>query len=193
MIKKCLYCGKEFKTSHSTRICCSRKCSSNLRFKPNNFIIYDKYAEMVVFTKGKELRVKISLCDYDRVSKIRWFARFDRYNFYFDGWNKETKKIEKLHRFILDCPADKEVDHINTNDHLDNRRENLKICSHIENMQNLKDRRTSSGYKFIKWHKQSGKWEFCYKNITLIRDKDIEKVINYRNIVLEREGKYEIA
>lgn len=193
MEKTCLYCGKIFKTSNSGRICCSRQCKSNLNFKPNEFILHKDYAEMIVNSKGKELRVKISLCDVEKISKIRWFARFDRHNYYFDGWNRETKAIEKLHRFIMNCPPEREVDHINTYDHLDNRRENLKICSHIENMQNIKTRKNSSGYKYIKWHKQSGKWEFCYKNITLIRDKDIEKVINYRNIVLEREGKYEIA
>ena len=31
MIKKCEYCGKEFKTTHSEQKCCSRKCDSKKR------------------------------------------------------------------------------------------------------------------------------------------------------------------
>lgn len=193
MYKVCKYCGKTFKTSKQSRVCCSRKCSSLLRFEPNNYVFYKDYTEMIVNTKGKELRVKISLCDVEKIKHIRWFARFDGHNFYFDGWNRETKKIEKLHNYIMDCPKGMVVDHLNTYDHLDNRRENLKICTQFENIQNQKQRKNSSGYQYVKWHKQSKKWEFTFKNITLIRSKNLDKVISFRNEYLKKEKKNEIA
>lgn len=46
----------------------------------------------------------------------------------------KNKKLP-LHRFLLNCPAEMEVDHIN-GDSLDNRKSNLRICTHQQNMCN---------------------------------------------------------
>jgi len=65
-----------------------------------------------------------------------------------------------LHRFITKCPPDKEVDHIN-GDGLDNRRINLRICSHAENHRNLAKRApetASSPFKGVCWDAERGKW-----------------------------------
>lgn len=40
-----------------------------------------------------------------------------------------------LHRIITKCPKDKVVDHLNRNS-IDNRRSNLKICTHQQNLWN---------------------------------------------------------
>jgi AP2 domain-containing protein/HNH endonuclease len=63
-----------------------------------------------------------------------------------------------LHRLIMNAPADKEVDHIN-GDTLDNRRCNLRICSHKENLRNQKlPKNSKSGYKGVTWYKRIKKW-----------------------------------
>ena len=48
-----------------------------------------------------------------------------------------NSKREMLHRLIVNCPKGKVVDHINGNT-LDNRKENLRICSKLENQYNQK-------------------------------------------------------
>lgn len=45
------------------------------------------------------------------------------------------KKKIRLHRYITDCPKDMVVDHIN-GDTLDNRMENLRIVTQVENLKN---------------------------------------------------------
>jgi len=63
-----------------------------------------------------------------------------------------------MHRMILDVPHDMETDHINHNG-LDNRRTNLRICSHAENMANKrKYKNNTSGYIGVYWDKERGQW-----------------------------------
>lgn len=68
------------------------------------------------------------------------------------------KKHIIMHRFIVDAPIGFEVDHIN-GDGLNNRRENLRICTVSENGRNLSKRKdNTSGFKGVNWHKQKSKW-----------------------------------
>lgn len=63
-------------------------------------------------------------------------------------------KTVPLHRFLLSPPEGMFVDHIN-NDPLDNRRCNLRVCTHAENQRNKKKpayrRRTTSKYMGVFW------------------------------------------
>ena len=61
-----------------------------------------------------------------------------------------------MHRLIMDAPDGVEVDHIN-GDRLDNRRCNLRLCTHRQNLRNRKRQDNgSSRYKGV--HKSAGKW-----------------------------------
>lgn len=56
---------------------------------------------------------------------------------------------ESLHRLIAGCPEGMVVDHVNGNG-LDNRRENLRICSQQQNLRNRKIHKNNrSGFKGV--------------------------------------------
>lgn len=69
-----------------------------------------------------------------------------------------------MHRAIMRTPQGKQIDHRN-HDGLDNRRCNLRECSHIENMRNQLPQKTgTSRYKGVHWEKERGKWRAQIKH-----------------------------
>lgn len=68
-----------------------------------------------------------------------------------------------LHREVMRPAAGLMVDHIN-GDKLDNRRENLRVCTNAQNSMN--QRRSignTSGFKGVRRHAASGKWQAIIK------------------------------
>ena len=86
----------------------------------------------------------------------------------------------RIHRLIMNCPDDKIIDHINHNT-LDNRKSNLRICTHLENNRNSKKRKDglSSQYKGVTHSKKTGKF------IAQINIKNKRKRIGQYNTELE--------
>lgn len=79
-------------------------------------------------------------------------SRLPRVNGRIDG----GKQRVDMARWLLNAPPDMEVDHIN-GDTLDNRRCNLRLCTHAENMRNKRPcRKKSSAYKGVYWFRD--KW-----------------------------------
>lgn len=82
-----------------------------------------------------------------------------------------------LHRMIMNAPSGVEVDHIN-GDTLDNRRCNLRLCTHAENQYNQRSHGGSSKFKGVSWDKQSQKWhayinkEYGRVNLGLFDDEE---------------------
>jgi len=104
------------------------------------------------------LQTLISTSDLERVKEFpnTWYANFtDEVNqYYVKGFR--YKKIY-LHRWIAGARGEIKIDHIN-HDSLDNRRENLRIVTNAENMQNRKQlsSNNTSGARNVGW--QDGKW-----------------------------------
>lgn len=67
-----------------------------------------------------------------------------------------TNANVRMHRLIAQAADGVEVDHRN-GDTLDNRRSNLRICTHAENLRNRKHHsNNTSGYKGV--YQKRGKW-----------------------------------
>lgn len=65
----------------------------------------------------------------------------------------------RMHRVIMGTPDGMETDHINGN-RLDNRRTNLRVCTHAENLKNRGiSIANTSGYKGVSFHKLVKKYE----------------------------------
>lgn len=85
--------------------------------------------------------------DFELVSQWKWFANIGGNTAYavrkqrIHGTNRQ--KTVSLHRTLLNAPEGMHVDHINHNG-LDNRRENLRLCTPAENRWNSKRQKGSS-------------------------------------------------
>jgi hypothetical protein len=102
--------------------------------------------------------VLLSACDAEKVGKLKWHISKRNPCVYFRHTGKKDKAI-LLHRFILNAPPGIIVDHANGNT-LDNRRENLRLCTIFENNSNRrKGKNTSSKYKGVSFHACNKKWQ----------------------------------
>ena len=69
-----------------------------------------------------------------------------------------TGKILLMHREITNCPKGLVVDHINHNT-LDNRRDNLRVCTQSENIKNSRVRNTNkTGLTGVHYDKSRNRW-----------------------------------
>ncbi len=116
----------------------------------------------------------IDAADFAAVNQWTW-----RLNTAGRGYASRSGKVNGrsktflMHRFIMGTegePREIEVDHIN-GDGLDNRRRNLRIVTHAQNMQNRRLERTStSGVRGVSWDSDRKKWRATVK----VNRKDIK-------------------
>lgn len=177
-------CNNEFdfnvkpSNKNQKRYCCGEHRDLAHR-KTNEYIIHRDFAEIIINSKKYGIvKPKIDLEDVERCRTFCWMAiqTGQRGDFYFIARDRENpKRYIRLHRFILNCPDDKIVDHINTYDHLDNRKSNLRICTILENNQNIKvPLKNKSGYKNVFYDKRKRKFQAF-----LTRDKKLQHLGYY--------------
>jgi len=95
--------------------------------------------------------------DFESLSVFKWFDHkgYASRQFAMDGG--KTKMIP-IHRLIMKAQKGDIVDHINGNV-LDNRKENLRFCTHAQNCANRKlNANSSSGLKGVSFHKEKRLW-----------------------------------
>lgn len=121
----------------------------------------------IELTQGKYALVDDE--DFERINKCKWCAH--RHG---NGW-RATRGIRKangkqrtqyMHRIIISVPNGLEIDHRNHNG-LDNRKSNLRVCTHAENLQNQqqqKPRQGTSKFKGVNWHNARNKWRAYIKS-----------------------------
>jgi len=114
----------------------------------------------IKLTQGKEALVDDE--DYEMLNEHKWYAR--------KCWNNKDKfyvmrsspidsngkqKTILMHRVITNAPKGKQVDHINGNP-LDNRKENIRVCTHQQNLMNRgRANNNKSGYKGVSYKKRT--------------------------------------
>lgn len=159
--------------------------------------------ELIIKTKSYgELMVFFDDDDYDLIRKYRWMiAKGKKGVFYARGYIGKKQggggvfEKTRMHRLIMNCPDNLQVDHINGNG-LDNRRINLRIATNAENCRNKKPHADSlTGYKGITFIKKK---KLFYARIrvdgklkSLGRSKDLKSaVIRYNNAALKYFGEF---
>ena len=116
----------------------------------------DKPYRFIPLTRKQSAIVDVE--DFEWLSRWNWYAQWAPTTHSFYAVRKENYGKVRIHRIILDCGPDKEVDHRN-HDTLDNRRENLRKCTRLQNGRNQRTPRdNTSGFKGVSWDKQVGKW-----------------------------------
>lgn len=87
--------------------------------------------------------------DYKLVSQFKWRAwrGSPRAKTYYAITGNHPNLVW-MHRLILDCPHEKDVDHKNGQG-LDNQRHNLRLCSQEQNTYNRPQKPGKSGYRGV--------------------------------------------
>ena len=156
---------------------------------PNRLALKDDYIELHIFSaKHGEFITKCDLEDYDEVKAIHGGIEFDGHNWYV----RNSHRNLRLHRYLIDCPKDKIVDHINR-DTLDNRKQNLKICTYSDNNRNrpiiINYPHSTAYYGIGLWNCiQNGK-KYTYYKVQIHGYKirtfnNLQKALKYRDEIL---------
>ncbi len=116
-------------------------------------------SKIIKLSRGLETIVSDE--DYDYLSKTKWYASSAGGTFYAA---KKGQKIVYMHRIITGATMCQEVDHVDGNS-LNNRRENLRIAEHRQNLQNQKPQTgKSSRYKGVYKDRRKKTWTVQIKD-----------------------------
>ncbi len=104
--------------------------------------------------------------DYRKIINMGfWYAIVNNKNVYACVKKKEnnTRIVYFMHRVVMNAPEWMEVDHINHNG-CDNRKENLRLCTHRDNTKNLVlGSNNTSGVRGVSYSKTAKKWQSTIK------------------------------
>ena len=135
--------------------------------------------------------------DFERVNQLKWNAVIKRNTIYAIRRYRilGVQKSIRMHRFILNCSEELQIDHKNGNG-LDNQRSNLRTCNNQQNHFNTAPQKnTSSKYKGVCWDKRKSKYMSKImvdgKCIFLgYHDNEIESALCYDNAAQKYFGEF---
>lgn len=139
----------------------TNSCKSCVNKKYND---YDLSGEFGVGWTFDEYPFHFDLEDYDKIKDYCWHKHQDGYLRTHQGSIDGIDKMILMHVLILnvDTSGKKEVDHINRNPY-DNRKSNLRIVTHQQNMSNISLYKTNkSGIQGV--YKERGMWKATLKH-----------------------------
>ena len=150
--------------------------------------------EKIVINNLKEkINFLIDDADYEEVKN--WDMHFDRY---VSISKKDGPFLFKasLHRYLMKCPKEFVVDHINGNKY-DNRRINLRVVKHQENARNrrksklIKNKKPSSKYLGVTYSKSNKKWQASVHRVYLGKyDTEIDAAIAYDTFIKHSNNEF---
>lgn len=129
--------------------------------KTNVIKIEHDHAKLLIDYKGVIHTVLIDMDDATKIEKAAyWRIKPSSHALYVCGWERgqtrHTKKFIYLHRFVTNCPPDMVVDHIN-HITLDNRKQNLRVCTQSENSKNkISSGQNKTGHRNIYFDSKTG-------------------------------------
>lgn len=167
IITNCDYCNREFEiNTYEYKRLKHHFCSKEHYYaykrncNHNEFILKDDYAIIIVKSpKYGIFEVKIDIEDVEKCKQYYWTVRNCKQGTpYFCACTPKVHQLH-LHRYLMNCPENMIVDHINTYDHLDNRKSNLRITDVSTNTINIRHKiNNTSGYKNISYENYCNRW-----------------------------------
>lgn len=177
--------GKNLCNKHYIQLSKYGKIVKRTIFDKNEIIIYDNYAEMVLYNKDSEeiAKTKIDIEDVNKIKNVKWALSHN----YVVSTNR--KHNLRLHVYLLEKNNDLIVDHINGNT-LDNQKSNLRHVDFYQNSMNTKKTsRNTSGFTGVDFNKQKQMWRARIR----INGKDIHLgLFTNKNDAIEARRKGEI-
>ena len=136
----------------------------------------------VEVTATNGIKFYIDKSDEMLVRKYKWSVACDKNGYY----TVVTSKGLKLHTLLMNTPREMEVDHIDL-DRMNNRRENLRLCTHQQNQCNkpLQKNNTSEvsgvGY-YPPRHKFRARIKVCQHDVHLGYYETFDEAVMARNV-----------
>ena len=167
------------------------------RLLPVGIFYFTKMAKEIILTHGKVAIVDDE--DFDYLNQFKWLANKQKNDKFYVGRNipVSNKKQSKIwmHRFIMNPEKGMVIDHLDGNP-LNNQKNNLRICTHAENMRNSKiPKNNTSGFKGVSFVKKHNTYESSIRinNIKIylgyyIDPKDAAKA--YNDAALKYHGEF---
>ena len=107
--------------------------------------------------------VRFDIEDYDIVSKFAWYKSPQGYVIAKTKGKRHDRRCITMHGVVMMRPDGVIIDHINR-DRTDNRKNNLRYCSHSQNNMNAGKKKARNGlpqskYRGVSWSSRINKWQ----------------------------------
>lgn len=156
---------------------------------------YDECNSIPIVDKNGNIKA-VAIIDYDDLSKLSSY----KWTLSKQGYAKSRigEQCILMHRIIMDCPLKMVVDHVNHNK-LDNRKNNLRVCTVQQNLFNSKlMSKSKSGVKGVSYNKILKRWQayitLNYKKVHIgwySNKEEAEKARRDFEIIYQGEYAYE--